>query len=164
MTRYRLWACTAALLLISLCFVACTGTPESSNANAAGAKANGPAQNRNAAAPNVNAAAGASAVGYEGFQDDINCYNLIGWAWNAQRPNEPVKVEIYDGNTLLATVTADSFRQDLLDARKGNGSHAFNYTLPAQLRDGKPHTIRTKIAGTDMDLALSSKTINCKTE
>ena len=164
MTRYRSWTFAAALLLIGLCLIACTGTPESSNANGSGPKAGGSAQNRNLSASNANAAVNAGVVGYEGFQDDINCYNLIGWAWDAQRPNEPIKVDIYDGNTLLATVTADSFRQDLLDARKGNGSHAFNYTLPAQLRDGKPHTIRTKIAGTDMDLAFTSKTINCKTE
>ncbi|MFL6216572.1 MAG: hypothetical protein ACJ74J_22000 [Blastocatellia bacterium] len=160
MIRYWLWLLAATLLSMSLCLIACTGNPGGSNANSASTKPVESAQNRN----NSTASPGQSPIGYEGFQDDINCYNLIGWAWDGQRPNDPVKVEIYDGNTLLATVTADLFRQDLVDARKGNGNHSFNYTLPAQLRDGKPHTLRAKIAGTDMDLAHTLKSITCKNE
>jgi hypothetical protein len=162
MMRYRLWALAAVLLLMSLGLVACTGNPGGPNTNSAGSKATEAAQNKNA--PGASASAGQPPIGYEGFQDDINCYNLIGWAWDAAHPNDPVKIEIYDGTALLATVTADLFRQDLVDARKGNGNHSFNYTLPAQLRDGKPHTIRARIAGTDVDLAHTSKAITCKNE
>lgn len=162
MMRYRLWSLAAILLLTSLALAACTGSPGGPNTNSAGTKPAEAAQNKNASGAAPGAAP--AAIGYEGFQDDVNCYNLIGWAWDAGRPNDPVKVEIYDGNTLLATVTADLFRQDLVDARKGNGNHSFNYTLPAQLRDGKPHTIRAKIAGTDVDLAHTSKAITCKNE
>ncbi|HKP11023.1 MAG TPA: hypothetical protein VJZ91_02895 [Blastocatellia bacterium] len=162
MIRYRMWSLAATLLLASLSLVACTGSPSGSNANGAGPKAGDAAQNGNGAKPGP--APAATATGYEGFQDDINCYNVIGWAWDGQRPNEPVKVEILDGTTLLATVTADLFRQDLADARKGNGMHSFNYSLPPQMRDGKPHTIRTRIAGTDMDLAHTLKEITCKPE
>mgnify|MGYP003576857285 CR=1 FL=1 len=140
--------------MVSVSLASCTGAPSNSNAP----------QTLKATTPNANQPASAAATGYEGFQDDINCFNLVGWAWDAQRPNEPLKIEIYDGNTLLVTVTADLFRQDLLDARKGNGAHAFNYAIPARLRDGKPHTIRTKIAGTDVDLVYTLKQLTCKAE
>ena len=162
MMRYRLWPLAIALLLTCLCLVACTGSPGGPNANGAGPKAGDAAQNRNGASPAP--APAAAAVGIEGFQDDINCYNLIGWAWDGQHPNDPVKVEILSDNASLGTVVADLFRQDLLDAGKGNGRHSFNYTLPAQVRDGKPHTIRARIAGTDMDLAHTPQQITCKPE
>src|ERR1044071_5071322 len=91
MMRYRLWSLAAILLLMSLGLVACTGNPGGPNTNSAGTKATEPAQNKNAS--NAGAGAAQSAIGYEGFQDDINCYNLIGWAWDAQHPNDAVKVE-----------------------------------------------------------------------
>ena len=160
MNRFRLWSFAASLLLACLWLTACTGSPAGSNTNSAGPKPADTAKNSNGPA----ATPAPSAAGYEGFQDDINCNNLIGWAWDSRRPNEAVKLEIYDGNSLLTTINADTFRQDLLDAHKGNGAHAFTYALPAQLRDGKPHTIRVKIAGADADLAQTSKTITCKNE
>jgi hypothetical protein len=141
MIRYQCWFFTLVLLLISLSSIACSGNPENST-------------------PTINSGPPV----YEGFHDGLNCHNLGGWAWDANRPNEPVKVEIYDGSNLLATTTADTFRQDLLTARIGNGLHGFNFALPNQLRDGKPHTIRVKIAGADKDLSLTSKQITCKPE
>jgi hypothetical protein len=164
MIRYRLCLLTAALLFVSLFFAACAGSPPGPNANGAGPNTNAPARNTNSSGPTATPPANGGAAAYEGFQDDINCYNLIGWAWDAQRPNEPVKIEIFDGNTLLATVTADLFRQDLLEAHKGNGTHAFNFAIPAQLRDGKPHTIRARIAGSDIDLTYTLKQITCNNE
>jgi hypothetical protein len=98
---------------------------------------------------------------YEGFHDETDCNSIKGWAWDTLRPNDPVNVDIYDGDTLIATVTADMFRKDLLEARKGNGSHAFDYRVPAQLKDGRGHRIRLKIAGTAIKLTGTSKRIEC---
>jgi hypothetical protein len=61
------------------------------------------------------------------------------------QPNSPIKVEIYDGNTVLAAVAADQFRQDLLEAGKGDGKHGFGYHFPERLIDGKAHTIRVNL-------------------
>jgi hypothetical protein len=61
-------------------------------------------------------------------------------------------VDIYDGETLLATVPANKFRQDLLDSGIGSGQHGFAYATPAELQDGKAHTIRVKASGTDVEL------------
>ena len=53
---------------------------------------------------------------------------------------------------LLKTATADQFRQDLLDAGKGNGKHGFLFPIPKQLKDGKKHIIKIKLNGTDLNL------------
>lgn len=98
----------------------------------------------------------------EGFHDETDCRAIKGWAWDTLRPNDAVKVEIYDGETLIATVNANLFRKDLLDARKGNGAHAFEYPTPALLKDGNPHVIRAKVAGTQFNLTGTSKQIDCK--
>lgn len=98
----------------------------------------------------------------EGFHDIATCDGIVGWAWDANNPNEPIKVEVFSGDKLISTVTADIFRQDLLDDHKGNGKHGFTYTLPPQLKDGVPHSIRVKFAGTAMDLGNTPKEINCK--
>lgn len=97
----------------------------------------------------------------EGYQDITNCTGIRGWAWDKNRPNEPVKVEIYDGDTLLATVTAGDFREDLLKAGIGNGKHGFTYPVPLRLKDDKPHSIRMKFAETHSDLKNTPKPINC---
>jgi hypothetical protein len=43
----------------------------------------------------------------------------MGWAWDANHPNTSINVDVYDGNTLIATVAANQFRQDLLNAGIG---------------------------------------------
>ena len=80
---------------------------------------------------------------------------IAGWAWDGSKPDVPVKVDIFDGEKKLTTVVADEFRQDLLGAKIGNGKHSFNYATPESLKDGKSHTIRAKIAGTDQELTNS---------
>lgn len=99
---------------------------------------------------------------FEGFHDIASCDGIVGWGWDQKRPDEAIKVEIYDGTNLIATVTADLFRQDLLDNRKGNGKHGFVYDLPPQLKDGKPHSIRVAFAGSSVDLGNTPKQIDCK--
>lgn len=101
---------------------------------------------------------------YEGFHDETNCNSIQGWAWDTLRPNAPVNIEIYDGDTLLATVTANRLRKDLVEAGKGNGAHAFDYPVPARLKDGRPHVIRLKVAGSRKELTGTGKQINCGPE
>jgi len=96
---------------------------------------------------------------FEGSFDKMEAVSLGGWAWDGSQPNTPIKVEIYDGSTLLATILSDGFRDDLKVAGKGDGRHAFNYALPQNLRDGRPHTISVRYAGTKSDLPGSPKTL-----
>src|SRR5262245_25336307 len=100
-----------------------------------------------------------SAPDYRGFHEGATGERISGWAWDSRRPDTPIEVDIYDGDTLLATVTADSFRQDLLDGRIGNGQHGFVYTPPTNFSNGRAHEIRVRIAGTAVDLKNTPKQI-----
>lgn len=81
----------------------------------------------------------------DGYLDAADCNTISGWAWDRTAPNAAILVDIYDGNTLIAgSVLANQFRQDLLNAGKGNGNHGFGIATPASLKDGKPHSISVK--------------------
>jgi len=99
---------------------------------------------------------------YEGYLDRADCNMISGWAWNMNQPDAPVYVDIYDDSTLLETVMANEFRQDLLDASKGSGEHAFNYPVPPQLKDGKPHSILVRVSGSNFYLGSMPEQINCE--
>jgi hypothetical protein len=95
--------------------------------------------------------------------DNADCQRIVGWAWDSTRPNTPVRVELFDGDKLLATVPADMARRDLAQNGIGNGKHGFVYPVPRELRDGKPHSIRGKIAGTSVGLR-KTQTLECPRE
>lgn len=101
----------------------------------------------------------AATTQFEGSLDKLEVASLGGWAWDKTQPNLAIKVEIYDGAALLASVTADGFRADLKAAGKGDGRHAFNYALPATLRDGQTHAISVRFAGSPTELPGSPKTL-----
>jgi RHS repeat-associated protein len=100
---------------------------------------------------------------YQGYFDGVDCNVISGWAWDANQPNTVINVDIYDGNTLIETVAANQFRQDLLNAGIGNGIHGFSFATPASLKNGASHSVHVKIAGTSTELGLSPKSITCST-
>jgi hypothetical protein len=95
----------------------------------------------------------------EGFLQVPDDESITGWAWDPKQPNRPISVDIYDGDTKVATVPADRSRGDLLDAGIGNGAHAFHYFIPYRLRDGKTHTIRVRASGSQRELYDCPQTI-----
>ena len=95
---------------------------------------------------------------YAGVLEAAHDSMIGGWAWHKDRPDEPVDVELLDGETPIMTVKADRFRQDLLDAKIGNGKHVFEFPMPEALKDGKPHEIHARIPGTSFELGDSPKT------
>jgi len=99
---------------------------------------------------------------YDGSHDENNCERIFGWAWDRTNPGSRVNVEIYDGNTLLGTATANQFRQDLRDLGIGDGSgnYAFNFNTPASIKNGQPHTIRIKVSGTDFFFLNTARVFN----
>jgi len=97
---------------------------------------------------------------YEGYLDRTDGEFISGWTYDKSRPEMPIEVEIYDGDHPLTTAIAATFRQDLLAAGKGNGKHSFNVPVPTWLKDGKPHSIQVKVAGTDSYLKNSPKELS----
>jgi RHS repeat-associated protein len=100
---------------------------------------------------------------YQGSFDGVDCNVISGWAWDANQPNTAINVDIYDGNTLIETVAANQFRQDLLNAGIGNGIHGFSVATPASLKNGVAHSVHVKIAGMSTELSFSPKSITCST-
>jgi hypothetical protein len=93
---------------------------------------------------------------------DVNLINngqIIGWAWDQAKGDNPQGVDICEGDRILGTIAADQFRKDLLDARVGNGRHGFVFSIPAALKDGKSHVIAVKFAGTQNHLEHSPTTV-----
>jgi molybdenum cofactor biosynthesis enzyme MoaA len=55
---------------------------------------------------------------------------VAGWAWDSGKPNDPVVVEFSRNGRSVATIAADRFRPDLVEAGFGNGCHSFEIELP----------------------------------
>lgn len=89
---------------------------------------------------------GLAAVSLQGFIDAIERGVVYGWAWNPQRPDERIKVEILHGDQHLATVTAEQFRSDLVDLEIGDGHHAFEFALPDTLGAVRGSEIEVRFA------------------
>jgi hypothetical protein len=85
----------------------------------------------------------------EGSLDVANDQQIAGWAWDSSRPNAPIPVEIFDGTTPLAIVTADLLREDLVAAQKGNGAHGFSY-FPYSSSQLSGKTIRVLVSGKEL--------------
>ncbi len=77
------------------------------------------------------------------------------------RPETPIALDLYDGETRLATLTADRLRQDLAREQKGNGKHGFVFDTPPALRDAMTHQIHANIAGTGIELHKSPQDLAC---
>lgn len=89
---------------------------------------------------------------FEGSQDTTDATLVAGWAWDRATPDTAVVVAIHDNDALVATVTADRYRNDLRRAGIGNGRHGFICPLAHHIRDRHAHHITVRIAGTDVTL------------
>ena len=98
---------------------------------------------------------------FDGFVNGADCGTFRGWAWDRNKPNTVVSVEILDGSTIIGTLPAGDFRQDLLDAGKGNGKHAFRFTIPERVKDGLAHNLSARVAGSSFILKDSPKALIC---
>lgn len=107
------------------------------------------------------AAAAALNAQFDGYLERVNCKTIDGWAWDAERPDTPISIDLYDGDRLLETVVADRLRPDLVSANKGDGRHAFLIVTPAQMKDGNVHEIRAKVSGRGVELVRSPQRLIC---
>ncbi|RRA99984.1 FG-GAP-like repeat-containing protein [Larkinella rosea] len=99
---------------------------------------------------------------FDGFVYGADCSTFRGWAWDRNKPNTAVSVDILDGPTVIATVVADVFRQDLQTAGKGNGKHAFSWSIPNSLKDGLAHNLSARVSGSSFLLKDSPKALICQ--
>lgn len=65
--------------------------------------------------------------------------------------NADIKVELYLDDKLIETQPAKVLRPDLA-GKFGSGKYGFSFKMPAEYKDGKPHTAKVKVAGSDHDI------------
>jgi hypothetical protein len=99
---------------------------------------------------------------FDGFVNGADCGSFRGWAWDRGKGNTVFNVEILDGSTSLGTLPAGDFRQDLLDAGKGNGKHSFRFNIPDAIKDGLSHNLSARISGSSFILKDSPKALICQ--
>ncbi|WP_185731511.1 putative Ig domain-containing protein [Larkinella rosea] len=99
---------------------------------------------------------------FDGFIYGADCSTFRGWVWDRNKPNTAITVDILDGSTVITTLPADQFRQDLLDAGKGNGKHAFIWSIPDHLKNGEPHSLSARVTGNGFVLKDSPKALICQ--
>ena len=98
------------------------------------------------------------------------CSAVSGWAQDPDEKTKSIEVHLYvDGTPGQAGVTQHKLKADKYDAALcgslGSCNHGFRWSVPASLKDGKPHTIRvygvdTK-GGQNPALSGTPKTITC---
>ncbi|GAB3933876.1 FG-GAP-like repeat-containing protein [Larkinella terrae] len=98
---------------------------------------------------------------FDGFVYGADCSTFRGWAWDRNKPNSAVSVEILDGPNVIGMLLADVFRQDLQTAGKGNGKHAFFFPIPESLKDGLSHNLSARIKDSGFILKDSPKALIC---
>lgn len=79
--------------------------------------------------------------------DGVNGTVAAGWAQNSAAPEKRLVVELFDGKKILARQEASTFRGDLKAANIGDGAHAFEFPLPAEIFDGQVHRLTVVAEG-----------------
>jgi membrane protein involved in D-alanine export len=95
-----------------------------------------------------------------GMLEKADCEEIAGWAWNSNKPNSTVEVDVYSDGQFIKTVIADQFRQDLLEKGFGNGKHGFRFPTHPFLKDGDRHVITVRLEHSDRDMP-GAKTLQC---
>lgn len=72
-----------------------------------------------------------------GYIDKIEGNKVSGWAWDRNRPDVPVDVDIHIAGKPVTTVRADRLRKDLQRSGTGNGYHAFEAVLEAAVGEAE---------------------------
>src|SRR5579862_4886503 len=88
----------------------------------------------------------------QGYVESHLGAHISGWAWDSERPELRVALEIYRDNTLLCRLTAENFRQDLKDAGIGDGGHGFSYNDPALVGADRE---QISVIAADVDITLN---------
>lgn len=78
----------------------------------------------------------------EGRLEAVVDGRAVGWAWDPERPDEAVEVEVLVDGEPVASGVADVERPALLDAGVGHGRYGFDLQLPDRLGGASAHGIQ----------------------
>jgi hypothetical protein len=91
-------------------------------------------------------------LGITGWLGEAGPDNIVGQAYRPTALNEHIRLALYDGERFLAWTVADKPRRNLIERGVGDGHYGFWFPLPPALRDGRPHELDIRIAGTAVSL------------
>jgi len=94
-----------------------------------------------------------------GIVDAISFNHISGWVWNPDCPDEPVQIEVLDGDTQLAVVLAELYRPDLQKLGMGNGRHGFSFNFGPTILPLARHTLRVRRLSDGSDLSGSPRVL-----
>jgi hypothetical protein len=103
---------------------------------------------RDASAPTVPGIETPEEIGARGCLDQAGPEKISGWAASANGRTEPVTVQVWDGDRVIATEVAHRYRADLKKQGVAGGHAGFTIRTPRALLDGRPHWVWVTVAGT----------------
>jgi GT2 family glycosyltransferase/glycosyltransferase involved in cell wall biosynthesis len=102
---------------------------------------------------------GNATAGPIGNLDRVSFDEISGWVWDAAHPEQPVDIEILDGDVVVLKISADQFRSDLADAGMGTGHHGFAIRNLGGILPLSRHRVRVRRGTDGKDLPRSPMTI-----
>ena len=144
MKSIRWFLIVVALMTVGLLLASCSPT----DPNAAAPNSSSPAPAASSAPSTSSPSTQSMFSGpYPGAVDKRDCEALGGWVIDSKNPKAETKVEIYIDDKLVGTIPAKTLRPDLTNW--SSGLHGFSFKIPAVYKDGKSHSIKVKVAGSD---------------
>ncbi len=98
---------------------------------------------------------GAHKIRTIGNLDRVGYDEIAGWVWDDAHPEQPVDIEIVDGDTVVLRFTADQYRPDLAEAGMGGGYHGFSIQHLGGILPLSRHLVRVRRASDGLDLPRS---------
>lgn len=86
----------------------------------------------------------------QGSIDLISQYGVAGWAWDPMNPDQRLLVTVQVNDQLIAIGLCKDFREDLLNAGKGDGRHGFALSFPYPIESKAVPMIVVKATGVDL--------------
>jgi O-antigen biosynthesis protein len=84
--------------------------------------------------------------------DRIDYEEIAGWAWDPNRPDESIDIEILDDGVVVLKIPADQFRPDLVESGVGSGYHGFSVKNLVGVFPLSRHRVRIRRASDGVDL------------
>jgi cephalosporin hydroxylase/GT2 family glycosyltransferase len=85
--------------------------------------------------------------GIRGQVDRFGLDCIDGWITRAEDPSPPVEIDIRTDGGVIGRITADIWRNDIAEARQGDGRWGFTALPPACLADGEDHVVMLALPG-----------------
>ena len=98
----------------------------------------------------------------QGAIETADCDTVVGYVWDRSHPKESLSVDILDGNTVIGTVSADIYRNNLFTEGIHRGPYGFSFQLPPSVRDGNLHRIGVRVSVSNVPLRDSPKPVACR--